>query len=308
MIIKGFLTIVTLLGLLLPAQADVTDDQKQIELCSLDPSACLEWSTNKLLTLQINSLKWNRVKQLQLNSLSTLQKFNWLKKELQPLVDRDDLPPVLKSTVLTYHAKMLAQEGKTDDAKHYLQSAIDLIKTINQASFSLMRYVDITNLQLYLHQYSQAESMLLELEQRYSHSQDAHFKLELYSNLGDLYRQTDQPDKQLDYLQKANKAALELGNKQQIAVANYNLGRALQRLGRIADAEKIYQQALELAQHAQFDNGIILVQLRLAEIKLAQQDTNTAKQILAQLNEQPIPTIHQPLYQQISSMLSKISN
>jgi len=257
--------------------ATTYEELSQIEVvCEKSSRQCLLSLESALISTATKSRPWYRLKLLQLEALFTLQQFDKLTNEIDPLLTYDALPVSFSVYVYLYHAKLSYGRGEVTTAKVYLNKAVNLLTEINEKSPKPMRLIEIANLQISMRDFELANTTLLKLELKFKNRYHPIFKRELYANLGHVAYFRDNKELHLEYREKSLNWALKTNNNQQIGIAHNNFAWAYQDIGNYKFAEQHYSQAVKYAEMEQDEINGSISQLRLIEVVLLQEKFDKA--------------------------------
>lgn len=284
------------------------------ETCQQSTAQCLALLEVGLNGSKKYSRQWFRFKQLRLNALFELQRFQPLQQEInQWLTDegeqRIEMPPNFAVYVYIYHAKLQLSDTDNKEANLYLHKAVNLLNDINIKLPSPIRLIEIANLQISMQNYDQAKSTLLNLENKFKERNNPGFKQELYANLGHIAWKQADDDLHIEYRKKSLKWALETPNTQQKSVAHLNLAFAYQKAALFYNAEINYNASLTFSELIGDDRTTESARLRLLEVVYSQGKIEQAKNLFNNLSPSFVGQIssknNQVLYQKLKSKLSE---
>jgi len=200
-------------------------------VCLISPKRCLNVVKSALQSTSEHSRRWFDLLQFRYDALFNLKRFAQLKRETKPWIDREDVPLPFQVTALIYFAKSSYNDDEIESSIHYALLAEKKLALLQTTYPSPMRLIELANLQMHTNQLTKAYASLQALEQEYQHSQNAHFMMELYGNLGHLSDKLGDKNTSLDYWLITKEWSFKFGNKQQIATVSHNLARIYGELG-----------------------------------------------------------------------------
>lgn len=252
---------------------------KNFEHCSVPSKECLAEANQKIARSTPYTLPWFNLKLLQIESLISIKEFTAAEKAITA-IKIENTPPLFSSYLTIYKAKVLIVSERRSQALKLIEEAkLNLIE-INNSFYAPLRSIRIANLLLDLKRYDESLSILLSLERRFKNSKDDHFKLELYGNLGHLYRQTGDHQQSLAAYLSALPYAKALRHNQQIMVIYGHIGQAYVYLDNPQNAELMLKKALDYALLDGHDISITTSRLYLASFYARQFDKkNTQKEL-----------------------------
>ena len=256
-----------------------SDDSNIHEICETSFSKCLDKIDGQLSSVPKHSRVWFEYKLYQFNALFNLLKIEQLKDNVTPWVDIEDIPLKFKINVYFYHAKLLVYDGKAELARQYLNQTIDMLTSISQLYTDPMMTIQIANALNYLGENQQGYDMLKALDKKFLERNDPSFKLELYGNLGHFSFRLGHFEEHIELRFKALDAAKKVANKQDYAVAIYNVGRAFQMVDAYEDAFEYFNESRKWFLSEKDDFGAEIVLMRLAQLAMKQQNVDSAKAI-----------------------------
>jgi len=278
------------------------------EACRQSSPECLAYLEVGLNSSKPQSRQWYRFKQLRLFNLFDLQKWTLLKQEVNQWLLVDNMPTNFAVYIYIYHAKLSHSEQSSDEYIRYLTKATNLLSEINTKSFSPLRLIEISNLQIALKNYAQAKQTLLALDKKFSKRDYPVFKQELYANLGHIALKEKNNDEHIQYRKKSLAWSLKTPNEQQIAVAYANLAWAYQAVKEFEKSEDNYKKSIHYSQSAQDDNTTIRSQMRLTQVIYLQGNKALAKKLFNKLSmnyhKQVTSIANNPLYLELKAQLS----
>ena len=273
------LSVVISTCLSLPA---VGDDHDIHYICNHSPQRCLAKIDGYLSQEQIESRRWFQYKMYQIDALFQLVKFEQLAKQVEPWVERDDIPLKFKINALIYYAKTLRSKGDNTLAVQYMNTAIATIEQVNTTAYDPMLVVQIANGLNSVGEYQKGYELLLPLVKKYRNRPMAKFKHELFENLGHFALRLGKLEEHLSYRLQALEWAKQLENDNQTAISAYNVARAHQELKNFERAFYYYKVADDLQAMGESDQNMIYY--RRAQMSLAMNNIADAKRYFAMIN------------------------
>lgn len=273
------------------------------ETCQYSPAECIEEVNLGLKQAKPKSRVWFRLMQYKLSSLFILQRSDELYRETKRLISEDDLPVPFQVTLYMYYAKSLLGNGEREAGKRYIYKAKQQLALMQEAYPSPIKLIEIANLQMFIGELPQAYESLNALKDKYKHSQNPHFMMELYGHLGHVARQLERYDESLQHWHVAVPWSYKYGNEQQIATVVFNLAQAQQHLKQYSLAEKSYFIAIKHAETAVDVVKASHAKLHLAEIKLILGHKKQAKSLLLSLNKTLLIKEYLALYNKLLGLL-----
>ena len=281
-----------------------SDDSNIHKICETSLSRCLDQIDAQLNSVPKQSRVWFQYKLYQYNALFQLVKLEQLKQEIDPWIDVEDIPLKFKINVYFYHAKLLVNDGKAELTRQYLNQTIDLLTSISQLYTDPMMTIQIANSLNYLGENQQGYDMLKALDKKFFDRNDPLFKLELYENLGHFSWRLGYFDEHIELRLKALDAAKKSLNKQDYAVAIYNVGRAYQMVDAYEDAFEYFKKSRKWFLAEKDSYGAELALMRQAQLAMKQQKTGMVKAILKQIDLDSIYQFHQVELDVLSGFIS----
>jgi tetratricopeptide (TPR) repeat protein len=264
---------------------------------------CLALLQEQLTSAKPYSVRWYQLKAYQLDYLFDKHLDQQLAQQTQQLLQLEDVPPVFRTQLYFYQAKILHSNGQLLQAQHYAELASADLTQLFQAFADPLRLVELANLQTVMGQQEQAWQLLQQAEARFARSKDPVFMFELYTNKA-LVQQAKGQLADAAYSRKlALDAILPSGDQGKISVAYGNLGRTYQLLGQYGLAQQYYQLALQWLVPGADDVRRQMRLLRLSQLHCQLQDLSGARQLLAEVNPQLVESSYQPLYQHLQQQL-----
>ncbi len=265
---------------------------------------CLAVLQEQLSSAEPFSVRWYQLKAYQLDYLFDKHLDQQLAQQTQQLLQLEDVPPVFRTQLYFYQAKILHSNGQLLQALHYAELASADLTQLFQAFADPLRLVELANLQTVMGQQEQAWQLLQQAEARFARSKDPVFMFELYTNKA-LVQQAKGQLADAAYSRKlALDAILPSGDQGKISVAFGNLGRTYQLLGQYGLAQQYYQQALQWLVPGADDVRRQMRLLRLSQLHCQLQDLTGARQLLAEVKPQLVEPTYQPLYQRLQQQLA----
>lgn len=248
-------------------------------LCDMPSRNCLVWVEGQLEEVETDSMYWYKLKLMQLDSLLTVKEFTLLQRELDVFKDKQDLPPVFSLSVKIYQAKLDMIHGRRQQAMSLLTSSLAQLEQVNQLFYSPIRMIMIANLMQDLGQYEQSLTLLKQIKTDFADSKDSYLKLELYGNLGHVYRHLKAYDEALASYKKSLQFAIELGNEQQISNLYRHVAGIYQRMNKIESAEQGFIHSLSHANKDAQEATIISAKVNLAYFYVQQLELEKARML-----------------------------
>lgn len=302
--IKDLKFILFVLGLtaLLPGQrllaAEHLSDHE--EFCQTEPATpCLQLLQRQLADVTPQSVQWFKLTSYQLDYLYDKHQFAALLQQTEQLLQQPALPPVFRTQLYFYHAKMLKSFGRMTQARHYADLASAQLSEMYQAFADPLRMLELANLQAVFGAHDKAWTLLLSAEHRFSKSKDPVFGFELNSNKALVQHAKGQLEQAAYSRKLALDAILPSGQNGKIIVAYGNLARTYQLLGQYGLAADYYEKSLP---YMRVDVDAVQQAthlLRLAELYGQLQDRQTALTYLQQVDVRVLGEGHKALYQQL---------
>lgn len=265
---------------------------------------CLALLQQQLAGTKPYSVRWYQLTSYQLDYLFDKHLDQPLAQQVAQLLQLEDVPPVFRTELYFYQAKILHSNGQLLQAQHYADLAASNLTQLFQAFADPLRLVELANLQTVMGQQAKAWQLLQQAEARFARSKDPIFLFELYTNKA----LVQQANRQLADAAYSRKLALDIilpsGDDGKISVAFGNLGRTYQLLGQYGLAQQYYQQALARMSPGADDVRRQMRLLRLSQVHCQLQDLSGARQIFSQVDPQLIETTYQPLYQRLQQQLA----
>ncbi len=264
---------------------------------------CLALLQQQLDSAKPFSVRWYQLKSYQLDYLFDKHLDQQLAQQTTQLLQLEDMPPVFRTQLYFYQAKILHSNGQLLQAQHYADLAAADLAQLFQAFADPLRLVELANLQTVMGQQTQAWQLLMQAEARFAKSKDPVFLFELYTNKA-LVQQANGQMADAAYSRKlALDTILPSGDDGKISVAYGNLGRTYQILGQFGLAQQYYQQALARMSPGADDVRRQMRLLRLSQVHCQWQDLAGARQIFSQVEPQLVETTYQSLYQYLHQQL-----
>lgn len=265
---------------------------------------CLALLQQQLASTEAYSVHWYQLKSYQLDYLFDKHLDQPLAQQTTQLLQLEDVPPVFRTQLYFYQAKILHSNGQMLQAQHYADLAAADLTQLFKAFADPLRLVELANLQTVMGQQHQAWQLLMQAEARFAKSKDPVFLFELHTNKA-LVQQANGQMADAAYSRKlALDAILPSGDNGKISVAYGNLGRTYQLLGQYGLAQQYYQQALARMSPGADDVRRQMRLLRLSQLHCQLQDLPGARQIFSQVDPQLVETTYQPLYQRLQQQLA----
>ncbi len=265
---------------------------------------CLALLQEQLGSAEPYSVRWFQLTSYQLDYLFDKHLDQPLAQQVAQLLQLEDMPPVFRTELYFYQAKILHSNGQLLQAQHYAELASTDLTQLFQAFADPLRLVELANLQTVMGQQNQAWQLLMQAEARFAKSKDPVFLFELNTNKA-LVQQANGQMADAAYSRKlALDAILPSGDNGKISVAYGNLGRTYQLLGQYGLAQQYYQQALARMSPGADDVRRQMRLLRLSQLHCQLQDLPGARQIFSQVDPQLVETTYQPLYQRLQQQLA----
>jgi tetratricopeptide (TPR) repeat protein len=297
-------TTILLLVLCLPVTKVYAIKSESIDkLCQRSPAECLEQVDFELKSVQQKSRLWLRLMQFKLTSLFILQHSDELYKETKHLINDEDLPIPFQVTLYMYYAKSLLGRGELKEGKRYIHKAKAQLAIMNGAYPSPIKLIEIANLQMFIGELPEAYASLNALKDKYQHSNNPHFMMELYGHLGHVAKKLGYDDEALEHWNTAAPWSYKYGNEQQIAVVHFNLARVQQEAQQYSLAEKNYASAIK---HAEIAIDLVKAahaQLYLAEVKLIKEKKAQAEELLLSIDEKLLVSSYLLKFNELKSQL-----
>jgi tetratricopeptide (TPR) repeat protein len=184
-----------------------------------------------------------------------------------------------------YYAKSLLGRGDLKEGKRYIYKAKAQLAIMNGAYPSPIKLIEIANLQMFIGELPEAYASLNALKDKYQHSHNPHFMMELYGHLGHVAKKLEYDDEALEHWNNAVSWSYKYGNEQQIAVVHFNLAQVQQEVQQYSLAEKNYASAIKYAEIAIDVIKAAHAQLYLAEVKLIMGKKEQAEELLLAIDE-----------------------
>ena len=254
------------------------------DVCLLSQLKCLAEIDKRQPALKDKSFEWFQLEMLRHANLFELERFDDLIATLEPWQNYNGLPHSFSLSVAIHKAKMLLMVGDKNAANRELDYAVSLLSDITNFNGNPMLIVMMANALLVMGEYEQGYKSLLDLELKYQHSPDPLLKREMYANLGHLSSRLDRVDESIIYRQQSLKAAVEIGNTQQIGVAYSNLAASYQDDEQYFEAIKNYQNAVNSARQSLDRHTSAKAKLRMTECYITIGNYVNAKEVLMTIN------------------------
>ncbi|WP_206486163.1 tetratricopeptide repeat protein [Thalassotalea sp. G2M2-11] len=255
-------------------------------VCQKSPFDCIAKADDFLQTVSPKSRIFFDVLQYKYEALFNLQYDQQLYDETKQWINNEQLPVLFQITNAIYFAKTAIAMGDKQASKAQYLKAKQLLEQLNEQYPSPIRLVQFANLQMVLKEHQQAYELLLSLTQKYQHSPDSHFMLELFGNLGHVTDKLGKHEEAVSYWLKAITWSEVYGNTQQIAVVRFNIANSYMQLKQYQEAAEHYEKALELALTAQDIVKANMARFRLVQVLIEQDKLCHAKQLFEQINEE----------------------
>ena len=274
------------------------------EFCQTEPATpCLQLLQRQLADVTPQSVQWYKLTSYQLDYLYDKLQFAALLQQTEQLLQQPALPPVFRTQLYFYHAKMLKSVGRMTQARHYADLAAAQLSDMYQAFADPLRILELANLQAVFGAHDKAWALLLSAEHRFAKSKDPVFGFELNSNKALVQHAKGQLEEAAYSRKLALDAILPSGQNGKIIVAYGNLARTYQLLGQFGLAADYYEKSLSYMRA-----DVDAVQqathlLRLAELYGQLQDPNTGLAYLQRVDAKILGPYHLELYQQLQQQL-----
>lgn len=270
------------------------------EFCRTAPdAACLTFLQQQLGSVTPHSRPWYKLMSYQLDYLYDKQEFSELLQQTEQLLQQPALPPVFRTQLYFYHAKMLKSFGRMTQARHYADLAYQQLSSMYQAFADPLRVLELANLQTVFGEHDKAWALLLSAEHRFSKSKDPVFGFELNSNKALVQHAKGQLEEAAYSRKLALDAILPSGQNGKIIVAYGNLARTYQLLGQFGLAADYYEKSLPYMRPVTDEVQQATHLLRLAELSGQLQDANTGLAYLQRVDAKVLGQHHLELYQQL---------
>lgn len=284
--------------------------------CQTDSARCAELSQAKLVDLTPNTLPWYDIKLLQLESLFLLDKTDLLLDALTATTPiPTDAPQEFNLKVYVYFAKVYLKERQLNLSEQYAKLASDIFRDMLTRAPQPSVYLDFSNLltleyhianaqnneqkaQLKL---SEAIKNLLALEKASQASNDPIFYRELYGNLGHVYMFDGNFNNALKAYDSSLFWTKQGQSEQQLAVAEFNVGKALKALQRYESAMRHFEQASMHAFLSQDMNTYVTAQLNMAVCNVQLTDIDKASSILSNVEDFKFTATQKKLFESIQA-------
>lgn len=265
---------------------------------------CLTLLEQALAQTKPHTLQWFRLQSYRLDYLYDKLQYYKLHTEANQLLKITDAPQAFRTQLYFFKVKTSRARGEMAAADYYTELASRNLEAIYQAFSDPMRLLELANLQAVSGQYAKAWQLLLHAEQRFQKSRDAIFLFELNSNKALIRHAANALEDAAYYRKLALDAVLPSGRPHDMIVAHGNLARTYQLLGKLGLAVDYYEKSLSYMRSGTDDLQHSIHRLRLAELYLALQLPERAKQYLQQVELRLLGEGHQALYQTLSNQLS----
>jgi len=278
-------------------------------ICTASPNRCLANLDQIIADQKINSRVWYKLILLKMDALYALEKIVPLATLIQPWVDNSHAPIYFQISVYTYHAKILNAQHHTELSKQYLDKALKLMNETNASFPNPMILLRIANLQMvFPDQYQAAYNTMIDIQKKFSRSQNPEFQMTLYNNLASFAYHQKLTHQFLDYCDKAYFWAKKFGNIQQLGVMAYNLARAFDIEQRLLEATTLYKTAIDYAQQANDYAVQITSKLYLAKLKLNQNQITQARFLFDSIDSSKVLPYRKAMYLQVQQALSSTTS
>ncbi|CCQ09233.1 hypothetical protein PALB_700 [Pseudoalteromonas luteoviolacea B = ATCC 29581] len=269
----------------------------------LSDAHCLANINKALMEAEPLGIEWLKLKSYQLDYFYDKQMFEQLALEIEPLVERKDLPVVFTSQLNFYFAKALNAQGDKQRAMHYANETMQQLEGMYDAFGDPLRVIELANMQYVFGDKKRAYQILLMAENRFGKSKDANFWYELNEQFANVFFAWDNIEKAIHHRTLALPYAREMGTPNKLSIALGNLARTLQLHGEHALARDYYLEAVEYL-HSPSD-GVILAayQMRLLQAYFELQQYTQAKELLEQINMEKLSNPRKKELEPILSVL-----
>ena len=288
-----------------PEEFPVTKaDNKNIEqICSVSPVACLTHIDDVLA----NNPSSNRIRyellQYRFLALFHLQRMYELHNETKLWLNEPNLPIAFAITVYIYYAKTAFVYESAEVSQVYANRAMQLLKEMQEVFPSPLRLIELGNLQMQYGQTAAAYELLVDLANRYKHSKNAFFQMELHGNLGHITNKLKRLQESLNYWKSADYWGKQYGNKQQLAVIYFNTGDIYQQLADHENAIVYFTQAKVFATAANDVAKLNQALLRLSTIYTITKKHCSAYNVLQEIDVAQLPLTDTEPYRVLAQQL-----
>lgn len=265
---------------------------------------CLSLLALRLAQAKAYSVLWYQLKSYQLDYLFDKHQEAALAQETNQLLQLEDVPPVFRTQLYFYQAKILHANGQLLQAQHYADLAASDLSHLYQAFSDPLRLVELANLYTVVGQQSQAWQLLQQAEWRFAKSKDPVFFFELYTNKA-LVQHARRDLAAAAYSRKqALDAILPTGDKGKISVAYGNLGRTYQLLGQLGLAQQYNQLSLDNMTPGADDVRRQMRLLRVSQLHCQLQQPAAARQVFSSIRAELLEPSYHPLYTRLQQQLA----
>lgn len=279
-------------------------DHEQFCLALPEQADCLQSLQSQLALHKAGSKSWYKLQSYLLDYHYDKVDFQSLRQQIEPLLQRSDIPPVVAAQLYFYYAKTLLIFKQKPEASRYASLAAAQVEALYNAFGDPLRLVELANLQLIFGQTESAIQTLMQAEVLAAKSLNPVFWFELNSNKALVSDRAQSYEASKLYRQRALEAILPTPHKSKIVIALGNLARTEQLLGQYQPALEHYQQSLSYMSSSSDPKMWAIYHLRLAEIANALQQPGLALQYLQQTDSSLLGEKHLTIHQQLSEQLS----
>ncbi|MBZ9611054.1 hypothetical protein [Rheinheimera maricola] len=271
------------------------------EFCQqLATGSCFEYIQQSLALMPQYSPSWYKVKSYELDYYFDTRVFDTLYKQTSQLLQQRVLPDGFKLQLYFYHAKSLISFKRHDEAKHYVNLAVEQLDGAFANFGTPLRLVELANMHYSLGNVQEAFELLTQAEQNFSKHRDPLFWFELYANQALIMHRWGDLAAAEQLRIQALEAGLVIGHKSKLMVAYGNLARTQQLLGNYTSAYQNYLNSLPYLIAGEDDVTHAIHQLRLAEISWQSAQYSQSVMHLKQVKPQLLPDRHMKKYQQLT--------
>lgn len=265
----------------------LTANESIHSICKTQASRCLDEVPSYIAKSQPYSDAWYRYTLYQYDALFALQRFEPLMNSILAIDNLNTAPVGFQVSANIYLAKGYRVKNDFIQLSHYAKVARGLLKQVSKQFNDPSRLVQLGNLILYQGNvfreknepklaektFNDSFQLLKNIEADYHHYTDPIFNRELYVNLGHVSHALKNLRDSEVYYGKSLFWTKQVPDQQQLAVAEFNYGRACERNNKIDCSLKFIAKSRVNFKQAKDFAGEQMAILQLARMYNAKGDT-----------------------------------
>lgn len=291
--------------------ADTVEDKSLVSnqeihrICQINYAKCVTLLPEQLLLSVEGSRVWYALKLYQLEALFALERLQQLRAELEPLVKIEHLPTKFKVHSYVLYAKLIKSEGQEELAVKYINQAKETLLAVSEDWPKPIEFVQIANILNTLEEYQQGYDMLLVVEKRFNNHRDPNFRYQLYTNLGHFSYGLGMHQQHINYRFQAREWAEKGKNKNQLAIAVFNIARAHFFINKNQIAREYFEQMLPIAREAENYSLLNNAYINIADTYARQKNNTMVRATLNHVKQTKFSGNYLNRYEDLKRLLSK---